>query len=587
MGARSGRVLYRARGPKAPRTQGPMWPDTIQLSSDSDEPTPERPPPQVIQLSSDSDVDDEPAPPPPRPVQPAPSVPQDDEWVASSKRRRGRGRVIQSDEQQPPPRRRPSPARAEDAPPPRPRGPGGGSAQQTAEFTELCRLMVSCKTYGQHFGGSRTSGVGIAVHSDHSVPIDQMIAQLESDDDSADPRQFQVAHYHVVDLSQCTQVLYVLDTATNRHQELSIRLYVAWLRWLRTSVPRAEELDALLRLGGKQNWPDWTIDTFKEFQHAHGSAHPQDASKLIVLRTPPPDMHPAFSGGWVTLRWLQGSPHAGFKVDKRLGAKLYRTVMFYTEPDSNGQFISDLKGKKSHPSFERQFDELRWEMDSLIRSEPNAAGAARRLDERTAEWEKRYRITCMSGPSHARFVARVVRVVATQPTREQMLATLWHTGHLEMPLTQDPRALTKDRARMIERAQVEMGRVRYTTVASTNADCCDALARVLRETHDLQMTRLHNYLANTSGLAFQRAPDFATLYADQRKQFRKGPHRGRGNISDSCWRCTEAGFGIFGAIFVFPHEIISDVLRDQPPGALPQRWIADGMDDDRGAAGER
>lgn len=142
-----------------------------------------------------------------------------------------------------------------------------------------------------------------------------------------------------------------------------------------------------------------------------------------------------------------------------------------------------------------------------------------------------------------------------------MLATLWHTGKLEMSLERDPRELVARRERLIERAENFIGDVRYTTVSSTDAETSDTLSRVLAATHNLQMTRLHNYLAATSGLKFERAADFATLYDAERKQFRKGPHRGKGNISDSCWRCTENGFGIFGAIFVFPHDIIHGELK--------------------------
>jgi hypothetical protein len=441
-------------------------------------------------------------------------------------------------------------------------------------------MVVTCKTYGQHFGGSETVGTGIGPHSDHSCPIPELIAQLEDGD--APAAQYQVAHYRVDGLDQCTQTLYVFNLETNAHEELTIAHYVAWLRWLEGHRD-VDELNEMLQLGGKQEWPQWTLDSFEDFRLADGPAW--QTARRIVLRTPPNDLHPGFSGGWVTMRWLQGSLHAGFKVRKRRRGDphRFRTVIFYTEPDISGHFISDkpkkVKPKKlkegerpkppvwpTGPSFQEQYDQLRWEVDAVVRSEPSVEDVRAQLEVRTPEWTRRYRLTCMDGPSHTNFLRRVVLVVTSQPTREQMLATLWHTGRLDMDLGQDPRELVVRRQRLIERAEGYMGRIRYTTVSSTDAHESTVMGRVLQATHQLQMTRLHHYLSVTSGLDFQPADNFATLYAPQRKQFRKGPHRGDGNISDSCWRCTEAGFGIFGAIFVFPHDIIQQVL-DEEQGA--------------------
>jgi hypothetical protein len=475
----------------------------------------------------------------------------DDPFVLSSD-------IEQSDEPPVPKRRRRAMIESDEDE--SPTSPPAGQAMAT----ELARMVVTCKTYGQHFGGSKTVGLGIGPHSDHAAPLAEMVAALSTGD--APPLQYQVAHYHVSDLSQCTQTLYVLDLKIGRHEELSISLYRAWLEWLAWQ-DGAADLDRVLAQGGKQEWPGWALESFEPFRLEHGARHPAEGNKLIVLRTPPPDMFPEFESGWVTMRWLQGSLHAGFNVPKRGRGEpdRYRTVMFYTEADSSGRYMSDVKARHQRPFIEL-FDKLRWELDAVIRNTESASAAAAELKALTPELERRYPLTCMDGPSHARFVGRVVLVVRSQPSREQMLATLWHTGALEMNLSQDLRELVARREELTRRAADQMGSLRYTTVSSTDADTSDVMGRVLAATHALQMTRLHNYLDATSEETFQPAEDLATLYSPQRKEFRKGPHRGRGNISDSCWRCTEAGFGIFGAIFVFPHDIIVRELDEGAPG---------------------
>ena len=465
----------------------------------------------------------------------------------------------QSDEPPVPKRRRCALIESGEDEPPAP--PPAGQAMAT----ELARMVVTCQTYGQHFGGSKTVGLGIGPHSDHAAPLAEMVAALSTGD--APPLQYQVAHYHVSDLSQCTQTLYVLDMETNQHEELSIPLYRAWLEWL-ARQDGAADLNRVLALGGKQEWPGWALETFEPFRLYHRAHYPAEGNKLIVLRTPPPDMFPEFESGWVTMRWLQGSLHAGFNVPKRGRGESdrYRTVMFYTEADSSGRYISDVRARHPPQSFISMFDKLRWELDEVIRKSESPSDAAAKLKDLTPRLEHRYPLTCMAGPSHARFVGRVILVVRSQPSREQMLATLWHTGALEMDLSQDPRELVARREQLTRRAADQMGSLRYTTVSSTDADTSDVMGRVLAATHALQMTRLHNYLDATSKETFQPAKDLGELYDPKRKEFRKGPHRGRGNISDSCWRCTEPGFGIFGAIFVFPHDIIVRELDKGAPG---------------------
>merc|ERR1711959_765391 len=257
----------------------------------------------------------------------------------------------------------------------------------------IAELFTNFRTLGAHRGGTWTVGSGIETHSDHSLPIQQLSEQLPSGAQAALLNaHYQHADYKVTRLSQCTRTLYVQDVETGKHSELQLPLYKDWLKWLNSdprvtkaqaALEEAEEkllelkrdtdketvnqanealkqakevlriakasgidkLNTILVKGGKRNWFAWCLspETFEEFRLEHGANHPEDLRKRIVLRTPPEDMYPAFKGGWVNMRWLKGSPHAGYSVVKRKRGDdpEFRTTFFATEPTVDGRYDSD------------------------------------------------------------------------------------------------------------------------------------------------------------------------------------------------------------------------------------------------------
>jgi len=139
-----------------------------------------------------------------------------------------------------------------------------------------------------------------------------------------------------------------------------------------------------------------------------------------------------------------------------------------------------------------------------------------------------------------------------------MNATLWHSGNLELPLDEDPKWLQRRRDSVTEWARQQRDSMLADSskaVSSLEVHTSALDTEIFDTLFEVMMTRLHHYLSYTSGLVFPVARDIRTLYEDDRKRFRSGPHEGRGNLSDCCWRCTDTGFGIFGAIFAYPHDL--------------------------------
>jgi hypothetical protein len=407
-------------------------------------------------------------------------------------------------------------------------------------------MLARCKNMGMHFGGCKTTGRGIGPHSDNSITLQRQIKLLEEGGFS-----YQTAHYKVEKLSQCTQTLWVLDVITNRHEELQLPLYLAWLKWL-VANKDVDKFNDNLAKGGKQDWPPWVLETFEEFRMGCPDTHPQYQHKLIVLTTPPQDMFPDFEGGWVTERWITGSVHAGYHMPKRSrGEKdLFREVLYYTEPDERGKYIS--------PNFIAEFSVIQSEIWELIKSIDDIEHLRRELKTNVQTWKKK-KLRCMDGASHACFIERVVLVIASQPTREAMNATLWQSGNLEMSLDEDPAILHQRRRfviNLVTQLLNDMVADSSNTVSSLEVHISGLDTEIFEALFEVLMTRLHYYLTDTSELMFVMALDMCTLYQDDRESFRKGPHQGRGNISDSCWRCTYNGFGIFGAIFAYAHDIV-------------------------------
>jgi len=150
----------------------------------------------------------------------------------------------------------------------------------------------------------------------------------------------------------------------------------------------------------------------------------------------------------VTVSFLAGSPHAGPKGER--GSKAYRHILFHTEPDADGCYISDKTqnpyANKKHirarnplapGELESLLHQLRVEVDALLRQ--HASPPDRDLLNKTiAGFEARYvagtgqPLVMMDGSCHRYFVRRFLMVVFAQPTVAAMRATLWGTLDTEV-----------------------------------------------------------------------------------------------------------------------------------------------------------
>jgi len=367
---------------------------------------------------------------------------------------------------------------------------------------------------------------------------------------------YQRAVNQVTRLEQCTRTLWVQDLHTLTHRELDIELYIEWLRWLQLH-PRCNELDEVLSRRGKQNWPAWAVDTFGQFQQETSSRF------LIVLSTPPPELFQVCNGEpfWVVIRWISGSLHAGYDMRKsKLKNKAYRVTLFLTEPDSSGNFFSG-------PSFLPKFKTMQLEMDDIVRNGDSLEDIRAKLDAGIPRWHKTG-MRCMSGPSHASFSHRLVTLVASQPSKEAMLAALWQTSELSMSLDEDPTSVLQAREDLIARcadvnwgisnngdSQIQQSPLTVSGICGIE-DGYDQISAVLTQLYETQVTRMHNYFEMTSGMSYPLSFDPAVIFSEERKLFRRGPYANKKvNVGDSCHRLTDQGFGIPGVIFAFPHSL--------------------------------
>lgn len=404
---------------------------------------------------------------------------------------------------------------------------------------------------GAHSGSSIWGKNLVGLHTDLSVPVSEYLNRLACQ--SGFRACFQTAWHQVYALDQCTRTLWVVRP-DGVHEQLSLTLYIQYFEWLAPQLQQREP--ELCKRSGKINWPEWVTSaaTLMDFQTYCATHHPESAHLTLVLRSPPAELVPGFVEGvsnWVCQHWLEQSFHAGpappspsrrREVLRALGlgsTDIYRKTIFATNPDSRGLYTSDTSG---HPDFLAQQWELQVEVNQMLLELDDSVSIdviRSHLLEVVPLLESKYPIRCMDGASHNKYVRRCIMVVAAQPSVDQMRATLWHEPVLGVPRDFDP----VEAARARDAAPVQ-------PACGSAATCIVADAGMVGKLELLEI-RLHHYLTCYSKLDFPCTHEAHVFFSKERIEWRKGPWAGRRvNIPDCCFRVTNAGFGIQGAIFV-------------------------------------
>lgn len=313
--------------------------------------------------------------------------------------------------------------------------------------------------YPYHIGFSAAKTTGVALHSDESSSVPQF-------------QHYQQCIQIVEDLAHCTRTLWVYNLNTGRHGHLCTEHYRCWWQWMRETGLMSPDFIAKLEQGGKIDWPEALLDEaqFDKFREAG----PQKYNHLrLTIRSPPPELCEGFieNNGMqaVVVRFLARSPHAGPLGVKY--SKAYRHILFETEPDVDGCYISDRKTGKAKRDpiapgeFERRLQDLRLEVHKLLATTQalscdDIKEVQRRLMDKIPQFETNFTtakqaargkkghgvtqpLVMMGGSSHRNFVVRFLRMVFTQPTVDAMRATLWgeavrEVGPLYEPVARGP-----------------------------------------------------------------------------------------------------------------------------------------------------
>ena len=439
--------------------------------------------------------------------------------------------------------------------------------------------------YPVHWGANPKEKTGVGVHTDHS-------RKRASENQGAKQRVMQVPPV----LGDCTMVVYaqkVGGSDAGRYEHARMEHYEAFEEFVEDMEKKNKELNEtagcreekpsdaipvgftqLLKKGGKVDWPFSRKQVNALFEQFRLEGDPRYRGVRLVLCAPPPELVEGYQGSdgtkpTVMVTFRAGTLHSGPSGGRGNGKPAVRLILFDTQP-VNERYISD-ESDNTPGWLESRILDLKQEADCLIRCsatkynlETGYRQFQRCLINQISHFKAKYRakngkpLVMMSGSSHRNFVERLLLMAFTQPTVSEMRATLWWQGSREFrnPMEVPPPCVTVPMESPAHAEELE-NYVAYAT-------CNNPKTAWMGDISKLLSNRIFNYLnyfaderEEREGITVARPASVDELFEKRYGDFRKGPNDV--NRIDNCsMGLTMNGFGVGGACFAFPPQIVEE-----------------------------